>query len=1235
MGLEAERLIYEITSKPPAVIPLSERRNIYRSRRSITTKRRIHETAQPRSLSEETYSSVKELCKAIAAAMTSPQATTTTEIFTNLATTAINDDNPPNLNLTANKPPATATLAPTQEQESSEHPPPGEDEGEETVVENTGKEPGHHNVAPSEEAALPSLHDGLPRDFDVDNQDQEFVDIQVQQDPIRIEDAAIPQLNHSGVHEEYLPDPARIAGLDALISMGQMEHLAYHPSLAITQAAGLGMPMLPVPDQDNPWLNQARYVPGVNRPEDRLVGYAKLVFEDGEFYMNTHSVILGRDPTAHRAAQRREKEEAKRKIEAEVSGPRTPVQMKLEHYSKSVFSEKSGILREGNDSNDETREKRRQRRKASKKSKSTGSSHEVSRRSSLAQQPPKPHIYEAQYPDRIKEENAVPVDPATLRPDPNECPLIPLHPSGNAPASAYKSISREHVKIAYNFNKATFEMHIYGRNGAFVNEVYHPQNSIVELKTGNVLQIGQVPLEFILPDGIIDNGQAQYDDELAADRASAGGKEMSFDFGEDKRHGSSEDSSQEPLSDDRGEDEDEDEEGEEEMGEDVEELPADEDEMGQVINGHDQEQSGLLDGVEEIEIVEEGADAHLTSVAPSGRKRGPGRPPKNGIMSAREEREQKAALKAALGVQKPQKSEKPMAQTMSTTAPEKKKVGRPRKYDKPDPAEPEKPKRKYTKRKPREPKDGESKQEGSDGEDRLSKEKKEKKTKPPRSPSPTFVESGLTPEQLQKPQANYVTLIYEALSNSKEGKLGLPQIYRAIQRKYPYFVLKVGTLGWQSSVRHNLSQHHAFEKVERDGKGWMWGIVKGVSIEKEKKRRTPPLPHLSGPMHHQPIYQAAQQHYLGGYPPQQFMPHPGYMPHQIMHSPAQPGYPQHYPQLHMNGQPPPPSTQPPSKPINPGLAAAMIPQLAAGNRSYSSPYAPTTAPSLLAELQRGQPTLKDRERPLTDGPVSESSAQGVQLQTQTGTSPSHTQPAAQQIQHASPTRKAPSQPLQGPSPSAAPQPQQLLLTPTYVPELPQHSQQVVTATETFKERMLQQFKDPHSEEILNSAVNQVLGYTHESSLPGNKYEEGIIKHLRGMLEKLPGFNIASPSISPSNSHRLPTPQTNGQQTSQAAPSQGETQASAASTPQPGKVSSIEKPTPTVMRPTFTGQGQSRLNVSRPPIGTPGLKRPDSESLAQNGSTSGHVVGQKRALEEAEDCKDVKRLNGSGLTPLKT
>ena len=223
-------------------------------------------------------------------------------------------------------------------------------------------------------------------------------------------------------------------------------------------------------------------------------------------------------------------------------------------------------------------------------------------------------------------------------------------------------------------------------------------------------------------------------------------------------------------------------------------------------------------------------------------------------------------------------------------------------------------------------------------------------------------------------------------------------------------------------------------------------------------------------------------------------------------------------------------------------------------------------------------------------------------------------------------QKQPQQALPPPPAPATQQPP----TPDSIPELPQHDKAVIDATENFKASILRQFKDPKGEEILNSAVNRVLGYTHETSVPGNRHEEAIMKALRAMLTKITEW------VDPCDPNRASSSQTNGQEQTQPATNQSETQASATSTSQPNKTTGADKPTPTVMRPTFTGQGQSRPNVQRPLMGTPGMKRANSGSPAQTGNESGQqIVGQKRSLEESEDYKDVKRLNGAGMSPLKT
>lgn len=170
------------------------------------------------------------------------------------------------------------------------------------------------------------------------------------------------------------------------------------------------------------------------------------------------------------------------------------------------------------------------------------------------------------------------------------------------------------------------------------------------------------------------------------------------------------------------------------------------------------------------------------------------------------------------------------------------------------------------------------------------REPKPKKEKPPvkkRTPSPEINEADYPPEALLKPAASYVILIHEAISNSEEKALTLPQIYKAIERKYPYFKLRVTTTGWQSSVRHNLGAHKAFVKVTRSGKGWMWGINEGVSIEKEKNKANmaasrPPVyqPHQQ-PLGYQNGNGGYHQQNVNGYPQPQNMGVPMYTDNQM------------------------------------------------------------------------------------------------------------------------------------------------------------------------------------------------------------------------------------------------------------------------------------------------------------------------------------------------------------------
>ena len=964
------------------------------------------------------------------------------------------------------------------------------------------------------------------------------------------EDAQERPLNH------LTDEVDQMAATNALLAYAQPPGLYNYATSALSNHEGLpSLPMDPSTGQ-RPYLDSSPYA---RNDETRISAYAKLEFDDGEFYMNTYSVILGRDLAAARDAMRREAEEQRRKSEEEGAGvePKTPVKVKKEEsrYSKSVVSESGGILREGDESNSESR--KRKGRRASKKSKSTGSSSQHhSRRNSLIA-PPGFSTYQPQSITRLAApvtDGAVPLDPASLRPSPHDCPLIGIHPPGTTAASGYKAISRQHVKIAYNPKKNLFEAHIIGRNGAFVDEEFCYHNNVIPLKSGSRLQIGGVVVRFMLPDVAIGETGAEqreeFDETDYSQRYSEGGKEMSFDFGETPREGMHSETSEEVSDEERqdsrinmtGEDEDEDEEGQEEEEGNMEE-----------------------DNEQEEEIVEDPAPQ-------PPKRRGPGRPPKNGIMS---KREQRLLEKEAQQREKDRAAQKTGPQGPSNG---KNKVGRPRKHPLP-PEEPKREKRKYTKRKPKEPKDSDTKEEGSGTDDK--KDKKDKKRpRAPRSPTPTFNEADLTPEQLAKPQANYVSLIYDALSNSSTGQMSLPQIYRAIQRKYPFFVLKCNTNGWQSSVRHNLSQNNAFRKVERDGKGWMWAIVEGVSIEKEKKRRPTPPPHLP-PGHHQAIYTGHPQMVPPGYPPGMMAPPPGYQYNMPMQPPYPPGHPPTYmgPPPQTNGHPPPQSSMPGQlqPPFPPHLHAPVAPLQGPGPNgsgvtTYSSPYAPkpTTSTSPPPGQTQATPPVQS---PAISQPLQAPQALQARPSPQTPEVSQRSQTAEVHISE---------------EPAAKPAPPPF--TPAAQP-LSQQGNEIKNAIDAYKLRMTDALRGAvvDSETIVNSAINRFFNIPmHNVTLRDEQAEKAVVDGLKSVLNQL---GVKTDSYAQTNP--IQNQANNHQQAAQPAQSQPQNYEHGHPSQQARPMSQgADK----IMRPSFSAaQAQNRASPSipRPSMATSGMKRSES------------------------------------------
>ena len=759
--------------------------------------------------------------------------------------------------------------------------------------------------------------------------------------------------------------------------------------------------------------------------DNEIQAFAKLEFDDGEFYMNTYAVELGRDIQAARQAEERELAEGGADLRPKKRNASRGGSIRSDTVAKengrnardNVISQTEGVIADHQES--EVRKKTRR-----KKTKSwSSSSRQFSRKSSMQFEAPKTDynaLAMASLMDLPPGLNGS--ETGRPMPSPDLTPLIPIHPPAlvGGVTAGHKSISRKHVRIAFNFKEHLFHVEILGRNGGFVDEEWYAQGDSVPLVNGSIIQIGGVGIRFVLPD--VPPGETGAEMGVGSDPLSGG--LSSFDMANS--------SGQESPEEVEGNEEEDD-----------------------FMNVKQEERA------EHEKPRARGRGKKKTEAPPPAapKRKGPGRPPKNGIISKREQ---------ALLARQAKEEAKAKAEGKSIAP-----SGHGKEVKGKDANEPKgegsslqpNGKRKYTKRKraggledqqavrdSTEHTESVPPEQGDAATTTLPpKPAKEKKpVKPPRSPSPVFDESKMTPEQLAKPQSSYVVLIHEALTNSKTGQMSLPQIYRAIERRYPFYKLRVQTQGWQSSVRHNLSQHPAFRKIERDGKGWMWGLVPEVSIEKEKKRRATPPP-------------VSQQHYYSSNPMMQHpYPYPGMSPpNGRMPTTPYGGYP---------GLPP--GRMPYAPPPRPGFPLPLV--NAQSESTYRSPYQ-STPPAV------STPPISQPQNSSNTG-----SANGYYL-----TSVSQPPPqSSNNTQNPTETRNSPSS--QAPPASAS--------SPDH-----KHEQDVNQAVTKFKTALIDTMDDKaRAETLVTSAINRVLGIQAKSSPPNDEEEDPNEKTIMGTFSKMLG-----------------------------------------------------------------------------------------------------------------------------------
>ena len=419
----------------------------------------------------------------------------------------------------------------------------------------------------------------------------------------------------------------------------------------------------------------------------------------------------------------------------------------------------------------------------------------------------------------------------------HKCPILRIHPPKDL-VGTIKSISREHILIQYKQSSDTWTALPLGKNGFFVAEQHYRQDSgEVTLRSGTSIQVGSVAFIFRIP------GVAKGYSCLREQRQSREDP-ISYEF--NQLQGRSSEPSPGVLSDVPVA-------GTGSAGDATPTaaastapklLKALEIDQGLAAlvqatrttfpPSAEQGHQSLASTSAPVEAVSSSDPKSITVCGvelnaldlppdlqhciPGGpKKKGPGRPPKNGPWSKREEKELKKI--AEIKRQRMASDDAESSTTRQGVEVLARMSGSPQ-----DGISNCSQKRKTRKRKP---------PAATSAEPGAKKPKRQPREK---TPNLELKFEDYTPEQLQKPNKTYSIILFEILSEPQHRETGLPllSMYKRIKERYPHYHFNEGTIGWQSSVRHNLNG--GGDLFYKNTAGY-WFVRPGVTLESFNHRK--------------------------------------------------------------------------------------------------------------------------------------------------------------------------------------------------------------------------------------------------------------------------------------------------------------------------------------------------------------------------------------------------------------